>query len=97
MGLLSFLDPNRESRESLEAVQRKLQDMTLEVAMIEHGWTPIPEGMAEEQQNAVLGEFWEGKEVPLYPPGYTEPPVITEGKLKAEPMEEEEKPRWRFW
>ena len=33
----------------------------------------------------------------LYPPGYTELPIITEGKLEVEPELEEERKWWQLW
>jgi hypothetical protein len=98
MDLLSFLDPNRESKEFFKKINKQLQDTALTVAMIEQGWTPIPEGMSEEQQQAAIDTVRKWGKVDLYPPGYVEPPVITEGKLQVEPKEEEpERQWWQFW
>lgn len=100
MDLLSFFDPNRESKEFFKKINEQLQDTALTVAMIEQGWTPIPEGMTEEQQQAAIDKVRKWGKVDLYPPGYVveEPPVITDGKLQVEPDEEEpERKWWQFW
>ena len=98
MGFFDFLDPNRESIRFLEEVQRKLQETALECSLIEQGWTPIPEGMTEEQQQAVIDDVGRSGKITLYPPGYIEPPIITEGKLEVEPEpEEEERKWWQLW
>ena len=82
MGFLDFLDPERGVKESARTLKQLAQ--VLEDDLIEQAMVKQGWWMSEEDGT-------------LYPPGYTESSIITEGKLEVEPELGEERKWWQLW
>lgn len=67
-----------------------------DILCLRAGWTPCIGYVSQEQTEQALDAIFSDRDhvYPLYPPGYTEEPVITEGKLQVDP---EPKRRGWFW
>ena len=97
MGFFDFLDPDRQYKKFSEQTERKLWETAVEISMIEQGWSPIPDGMTDEERQTVIDACRGSGKLDLYPLGYIKESVITEGKLELEPEKEEERKWWQFW
>ena len=49
-------------------------------------------------EQAMVKQGWtHGDDGTMIPPGQTQPPIITEGKLQIEPEVEPKRKRWQLW
>jgi hypothetical protein len=84
MGLFDLFNPERALAKQSDQFMRFLQERAVEMSMVQNGWRVWHGSMSQAERDEALEAYLAGKQVQWYPPGYTEEPVITEGKLKLE-------------
>ncbi len=73
----------RKRERLLDSFHVMRQQRREEYAMVQHGWRLWPANATEQERMQALENYLNGGKPEWYPPGYLEPPIITEGKIKV--------------
>lgn len=92
MDLLGFKKAKANQQKYDNIIERAEHD----TLCLQNGWRPWTGETTNEKTEKAIRDIWSGKDYTLYPPGYTEEPVITEGKLQVDPEPETKRRCW-FW